>query len=235
MAKRNTCILCCGKGPLLLRGSLERTGYCCGENVRLKLEIQNGGDYDAWADCKLIQVPLSLFLSFSACTSFNQRLHGTFFISVYFSSSPSFVSLFLCTAHNAALFSLTFSPTLFLRDFLFRCELKMPDFASLFRITFVQHVEFFINKGVLGLSKEVHHAIVEVESERVRAHHTSTLHSLSERCHVPVCPPTMLGVSGLVQIYYSLKVRGYHRFKYATHLKCFEPVSDAIFFKFFSL
>nr|KAG5714031.1 hypothetical protein BaRGS_020359 [Batillaria attramentaria] len=121
VAKRNTCSLCCGKGPLLMRGMLERTGYCCGENIRLKVEIQNGGDHDAWVVCKL-----------------------------------------------------------------------------------KQHVEFFINKGVLGLSKEVKHVIAEAESERVPAHHSATLHSLSDRLNVPVCPPTMVDVCGLVQIYYTL-------------------------------
>ena len=59
VAKRNQCSLCCGKGPLLMRGMLERTGYCCGENIRLKVEIQNGGDQDAWAKCQLLQVRLT--------------------------------------------------------------------------------------------------------------------------------------------------------------------------------
>ncbi|KAK7101238.1 arrestin domain-containing protein 3-like [Littorina saxatilis] len=122
-AKRNRCSLCCGKGPLLMRGMMERTGYCCGENVRLKVEIQNGGDHEAWARCQL-----------------------------------------------------------------------------------VQHVEFFINKGVLGLTKEIKHVIAEAESERVAPHNSSTLHSLSDRLHVPVCPPTMVEVCGLVQIYYSLQL-----------------------------
>ena len=69
-----------------------------------------------------------------------------------------------------------------------------------------QHVEFFINKGVLGLSKEVKHVIVEAESEHVTAHNSATLHSLCDKLQVPVCPPTMVDVCGLVQIYYTLEV-----------------------------
>jgi hypothetical protein len=69
-----------------------------------------------------------------------------------------------------------------------------------------QHAEFFINKGVLGLTKEIKHIIVEAESERVAAHNSSTLHSLSDRLIVPVCPPTMLECCGVLQIYYTLEV-----------------------------
>ncbi|XP_076462587.1 arrestin domain-containing protein 3-like [Babylonia areolata] len=123
VAKRKECSLCCGKGPLLARGMLERSGYCCGESIRLKVELQNGSDQEAWVRCQL-----------------------------------------------------------------------------------VQHVEFFINKGVLGLVKEVKHVIVEAETERVAPHHSATLHSLIDKLRVPVCPPTMVDVCGLVQIYYCLQM-----------------------------
>ncbi|KAL8610568.1 hypothetical protein ACOMHN_006287 [Nucella lapillus] len=123
VSKRTQCSLCCGKGPLLMKAMLERSGYCCGESVRLKVEVQNGGDQEAWVRCQL-----------------------------------------------------------------------------------VQHVEFFINKGVLGLCKEVKHVIVEAETERVAPHNSATLHSLMEKMRVPVTPPTMVEVCGLVQIYYCLQL-----------------------------
>ncbi|XP_005101395.2 uncharacterized protein LOC101860258 [Aplysia californica] len=123
VAKRNSCSLCCGKGPLLLRASLERTSFVCGEPIKLKAEVQNGGDSEVWVLCKLIQ-----------------------------------------------------------------------------------YVEFFINKGVLGLSKEVRHTVLEAESDKVPPHDTAQLDELMNRLIVPVMPPTMIEVCGLVQIYYTLKL-----------------------------
>ncbi|RUS88856.1 hypothetical protein EGW08_003401 [Elysia chlorotica] len=122
-AKRSSCSLCCGKGPLLLRASLDRTSFVCGEHISLKAEVQNGSDAEVWITCKI-----------------------------------------------------------------------------------VQYVEFFINKGVLGLSKEVRHTVLEVCSDKVPAHDSSRLDELAGRLVVPVTPPTMVEVCGLVQIYYTLKL-----------------------------
>lgn len=67
-------------------------------------------------------------------------------------------------------------------------------------------MEFFINKGVLGLSKEVRHTVLEAESDKVPAHETSQLDELMDRLVLPIMPPTTVDVCGLVQIYYTLKV-----------------------------
>ena len=50
------CCLCCMVGPVSLEATLERSAYCCGENVKLKCEIQNGSDQNVWVICRLIQV-----------------------------------------------------------------------------------------------------------------------------------------------------------------------------------
>jgi len=31
--KRNSCCLCCNRGPVSLQAELERSAYCCGENI----------------------------------------------------------------------------------------------------------------------------------------------------------------------------------------------------------
>ncbi|KAK0069753.1 arrestin domain-containing protein 3 [Biomphalaria pfeifferi] len=122
-AKKNSCSLCCGKGPMLLRTTLERSSYVCGEHILLKAEVQNGGNSEAWVLCKLIQ-----------------------------------------------------------------------------------YVEFFINKGVLGLSKEVRHTVLEVESEKVPPHETANLDELMAKLVIPIIPPTMVEVCGVIQIFYTLKI-----------------------------
>ncbi|CAL1542949.1 unnamed protein product, partial [Lymnaea stagnalis] len=109
--------------PLLLRATLERTSYVCGEQIVLKADVQNGSDSEVWVLCKVIQ-----------------------------------------------------------------------------------YVEFFINKGVLGLSKEVRHTVFEAESEKVPPHDSSRLDELMPKLVLPIMPPTMVEVCGLVQIYYTLKL-----------------------------
>ncbi|XP_046356978.1 uncharacterized protein LOC124135614 [Haliotis rufescens] len=122
-SKRYNCILCCGKGPLSLKGTLERTAYCCGENVKLKVEIQNGCDEEVWLVCRMMQ-----------------------------------------------------------------------------------YVEYFINRGVLGLSKELRHTVMQVESPHIEPHTTTSLDDLWHQLQVPIMPPTMVDVCGLVQIYYTLRL-----------------------------
>ena len=50
------CCLCCMIGPISLEATLERSAYCCGENVKVKCEIQNGSDQNVWVICRLVQV-----------------------------------------------------------------------------------------------------------------------------------------------------------------------------------
>ena len=51
----NKC-LCCVSGPINVEASLEQTAYCCGENIRIKCEVQNGSDQEVTLFCRLIQV-----------------------------------------------------------------------------------------------------------------------------------------------------------------------------------
>ncbi|KAK3089881.1 hypothetical protein FSP39_007300 [Pinctada imbricata] len=122
--KRYSCCFCCTKGPVTLEAVLERSAYCCGENIRLRSQVQNGSDQQVWITCKL-----------------------------------------------------------------------------------VQNVEFFINKGVLGLCKEVCHRVWEYQGDNVPAHHTEKIDNLQQYLQVPVMPPTLsTDVCSVIQIYYTLKV-----------------------------
>ncbi|XP_064625332.1 arrestin domain-containing protein 3-like isoform X2 [Lineus longissimus] len=120
---RNACCLCCGKGPVSLSATLARSAYCCGENMKLKCEIQNGSDENVWVICRLIQ-----------------------------------------------------------------------------------YVEYFINKGVLGLSKEIHHRVWEYKGPTVEPHHTQKCDDLYKHLQVPVMPTTVVDVCKVLQIYYVLRV-----------------------------
>ena len=55
-AQSEQCCLCCVVGPVNIEATLERSAYCCGEKIKLKYEIQNGGEENAWVICRLIQV-----------------------------------------------------------------------------------------------------------------------------------------------------------------------------------
>ncbi|KAL3867827.1 hypothetical protein ACJMK2_040673 [Sinanodonta woodiana] len=116
--------LCCAAGPLLLKATMERTAYCCGENLRFKAEISNGTDQEVWLLC-----------------------------------------------------------------------------------TLVQEVEFYINKGVLGLAKTVTHKVWEYQAEMVEPYDAVSYNRLHEVLRVPPMPPTLLEVCNIIQIYYTLKVK----------------------------
>ncbi|KAK3592075.1 hypothetical protein CHS0354_019330, partial [Potamilus streckersoni] len=122
--KTNKCCLCCAAGPLLLKATMERTAYCCGENLRFKAEISNGTDQEVWLLC-----------------------------------------------------------------------------------TLVQEVEFYINKGVLGLAKTVTHKVWEYQAEMVEPFDAVSYDRLHEVLRVPPMPPTLLDVCNIIQIYYMLKVK----------------------------
>ncbi|XP_013414135.1 arrestin domain-containing protein 3 [Lingula anatina] len=121
--KLTTCCFCCNKGPVVLKATLDRSGYCCGENIKLKAEVQNGSGNKVWLMVRLIQ-----------------------------------------------------------------------------------YVEYFINKGVLGLSKEIHHRVWEYKSDLVPAHHTTKFDDINTKLQVPVMPPTLIDVCKVIQIYYILRV-----------------------------
>ena len=70
----------------------------------------------------------------------------------------------------------------------------------------LQNVEYRINKGALGLSKDVSHQVIEFHSQPVQPHSTKSFHELSNELQVPVMPPTMADVCRVIEIYYILKV-----------------------------
>ena len=67
-------------------------------------------------------------------------------------------------------------------------------------------MEFRINKGVLGISKDVSHRIWEFRGPPVPPHTTKSFHDLHRHLQVPVTPPTLADVCKLIELYYVLKV-----------------------------
>ena len=51
--------LCCVTGPVSLEVVLDRSAYCCGEQIKLKCDVQNGGNQAVSLICRLIQVNIS--------------------------------------------------------------------------------------------------------------------------------------------------------------------------------
>lgn len=50
------CCLCCMVGPISMEATLDRSAYCCGENIKMKCYVENGSDQNVWIICRLIQV-----------------------------------------------------------------------------------------------------------------------------------------------------------------------------------
>ncbi|CAG2113773.1 unnamed protein product, partial [Medioppia subpectinata] len=73
------------------------------------------------------------------------------------------------------------------------------------KLKLVQYVEFFIERGVLGLSKEVNHTVLEYRGDPILPSQKSRFES-SNSFVVPIMPPTLVGICRLLQIYYVLKV-----------------------------
>ncbi|KAL3228664.1 hypothetical protein MRX96_023796 [Rhipicephalus microplus] len=78
-------------------------------------------------------------------------------------------------------------------------------FFCVLRIRPTQHVEFFIDRGVLGVNKEATHTVLEYRGDQVQPHTRHKFDS-SNSLVVPVMPPTLVGVCRLLQMYYVLKV-----------------------------
>lgn len=68
-------------------------------------------------------------------------------------------------------------------------------------------MEYYIDRGVLGVSKEVSHTIFEYRGAPVPAH-SRTKWDSQQNLVVPTMPPTLIGVCRLIQLYYALKVSG---------------------------
>ncbi|CAJ0569981.1 unnamed protein product, partial [Mesorhabditis spiculigera] len=122
--RKVTCCWCCQRGALALRITLDRTAYVCGENIRVRAQVEN-------------------------------RQRSTQVINV--------------------------------------------------KLT--QHVEYFIEKGVLGESKSQVCTVFEHKSPAIAANSTGKYDSTLEHpIRLPVVPPTLIGVCRLIQIYYILRV-----------------------------
>ncbi|VDM66658.1 unnamed protein product [Strongylus vulgaris] len=71
----------------------------------------------------------------------------------------------------------------------------------------IQHVEFFIDKGVLGESKSVTCLVFEHKSPLIAPNSQGKYDStLEQPIRLPVVPPTLIGVCRLIQIYYILRI-----------------------------
>jgi hypothetical protein len=69
----------------------------------------------------------------------------------------------------------------------------------------VQYVEYFIDRGVLGVTREVQHPVLEYRGEAVKPG-THAKWDSAQSLVVPTMPPSMVGVCRLLQLYYVLKV-----------------------------
>ena len=68
-------------------------------------------------------------------------------------------------------------------------------------------MEYHINKGVLGLTKETQHEVWEARGQAVRPHTTESFHDFYKNLQVPVMPATLVDVCKVIDIYYILRVR----------------------------
>ncbi|XP_045160241.2 arrestin domain-containing protein 3-like [Mercenaria mercenaria] len=71
---------------------------------------------------------------------------------------------------------------------------------------FIQYVEYYMDKGVLGIMKSLSHTVWEYQTETVRSNHVQKQDKLQDDLQVPVVPPTLIDVCGLIQIHYMLKL-----------------------------
>ncbi|KJH48238.1 arrestin domain protein [Dictyocaulus viviparus] len=122
--RKTTCCWCCRRGALALRIVLERTAYVCGENIRIRAQVENR------------QATLQMIL-----------------------------------------------------------------------IKLIQHVELFIDKGVLGESKTLTSVVFEHKSSAITPNNEGKYDSsIEQSIRLPVVPPTLIGICRLLQIYYILRI-----------------------------
>lgn len=72
-------------------------------------------------------------------------------------------------------------------------------------IKLFQYVEYFIERGVLGVTKETEHLVLEYKGDPVIPC-TSIKWDSGQELVLPVVPPSLVGLCRLLQIYYVLKV-----------------------------
>ncbi|XP_034233055.1 arrestin domain-containing protein 4-like isoform X1 [Thrips palmi] len=73
------------------------------------------------------------------------------------------------------------------------------------KVRLMQYVEYFIDRGMLGVTKELQHLVLEYRGEEVGPHSHRNWDS-GGTLRLPVMPPSLVGVCRLLQIYYVLKV-----------------------------
>jgi len=94
----------------------------------------------------------------------------------------------------------------YVNEIMLICELFLLFFFFSTKIT--QYVEFFIERGVVTLNKEVNHTILEYCGDLISPH-TRTRFDSANGLILPTMPPTMSGICRLLQVYYVLKVISY--------------------------
>ena len=70
----------------------------------------------------------------------------------------------------------------------------------------LQQVTFRVNKGVLGITKDVEHKVWEVQGPTVAPHSSQTFNDLQQYLRVPTMPPTHVDICKVIEIYYSFQV-----------------------------
>ena len=65
---------------------------------------------------------------------------------------------------------------------------------------------FRINKGVLGITKDVEHKVFEVQGPTLAAHSSASFNDLLQNSPVPTMPPTHVDICKVIEIYYSFQV-----------------------------
>lgn len=70
----------------------------------------------------------------------------------------------------------------------------------------LQYVEYRINKGALGMNKDVTHHVLEYHSGAIGPHTNRSFHELQRELQVPVMPPTLTDICRVIEIFYALKV-----------------------------
>lgn len=73
------------------------------------------------------------------------------------------------------------------------------------KLKLTQFCEFFVERGVLGVSKEIEHLVLEYKGEQLKTNEQQK--DMCTNIRLPTLPPTLSGgVCRLAQIYYTLTV-----------------------------
>lgn len=66
--KTNRCLWCVSS-PVSLEVSLDRSSYCCGQQIKVQCEVQNGSDQAVTLICRLVQVSANRYRYTNWCSS----------------------------------------------------------------------------------------------------------------------------------------------------------------------